>query len=147
MSTSKVESFLTATEELEIVNAILEAEKDTSGEIRVHLEASSTTAPYQRAQEVFHMLKMDNTKEANGVLLYVAVNDRKFVIYGDRGINEVVPPNFWDATKDLIEMHFKKGAFKQGIIDGILHAGEALKSHFPWRPNDTNQLTNEVSKG
>ncbi len=144
---SKVENFLTPEEEQEIVQAIVEAEKNTSGEIRVHLEAHSKIEHFKRAQEVFHFLKMDNTKEENGVLIYVAVNDKKFVIYGDKGINKVVPDNFWDTTKDTIQTQFVKGNFKQGIIDGILKAGYELEKHFPWQDNDTNELSNEVSKG
>ena len=144
---SRVEDFLSAEEEQEIVQAILEAEKNTSGEIRVHIEAHTRLDHFDRAKEVFHLLKMDNTKEENGVLIYVAVNDRKFVIYGDGGINKVVSKDFWNTTKDAIEAQFKQGYFKQGIIDGILKAGSELKSHFPWNSNDTNELSNEVSKG
>ena len=92
---NKVEAFLTTEEEQEIVDAILEAEKNTSGEIRVHIEASANMDHFSRAQQVFHFLKMDNTKDENGVLLYVAVDDRKFVVYGDRGIDKVVPKGFW----------------------------------------------------
>ena len=144
---SKVEDFLTAQEEQEIVDAILKAEKNTSGEIRVHLEAHSKLDHYERAQEVFHLLKMDNTKHENGVLIYVAVNDRKFVICGDNGINRVVPPNFWQSTKDVIQEHFKKGSYKDGLVAGILMAGTELNSHFPWQSDDTNELSNEISKG
>jgi uncharacterized membrane protein len=143
---SKVEDFLTADEEQEIVNAILDSEKNTSGEIRVHIETSTSGDHYLRAQEVFHLLKMDNTRESNGVLIYVAVDDKKFVICGDKGINEVVPKGFWDTTKDVIQNKFKEGKFKEGIIDGILMAGNELQAHFPWKPNDTNELSNEISK-
>lgn len=144
---SKVETFLSADEEKEIISAIRTAETNTSGEIRVHIEASSDKEHYERALEVFHLLKMDNTKDANAVLIYVAVNDHKFVIYGDKGINEVVPENFWDTTKDIIQNHFKKGDFKQGIVDGILKAGIELQSHFPWQTDDVDELSNEISKG
>ena len=144
---SLVEDFLTTDEEQEIVDAILESEKNTSGEIRVHIEPSSRLDHYVRAQEVFHLLKMDNTRESNGVLIYVAVEDKKFAICGDKGIDKVVPDDFWNSTKDLIQNSFKEGKFKEGIIRGILMAGEELKAHFPWKPNDTNELSNEVSKG
>ncbi|MDC6405181.1 MULTISPECIES: TPM domain-containing protein [Maribacter] len=144
---SKVEDFLTQGEEQEIVAAILEAEKETSGEIRVHIEAHTRENHFERAKEIFHLLKMDNTKEGNGVLIYVAVHDKKFVICGDKGINDVVPKGFWDSTKDIIETHFKKGQFKQGLVAGILEAGKELKVHFPWHANDTNELSNEISKG
>tara|TARA_R110002051_G_scaffold58777_3_gene107953 strand:- start:5518 stop:5955 length:438 start_codon:yes stop_codon:yes gene_type:complete len=144
---SKIEDFLTPEEEQEIVQAIIEAEKNTSGEIRVHIETHTRLDHFKRAHEVFHLLKMDNTKEENGVLIYVAVKDKKFVIYGDRGIDKVVPANFWDTTKNTIQEHFKLGNFKQGIVDGVLKAGKELESNFPWRHNDTNELSNEISKG
>ena len=144
---SKVEDFLSAQEEQEIVEAILQAEKNTSGEIRVHLESHTRLDHFDRAKEVFHILKMDNTKEENGVLIYVAVNDKKFAICGDKGIHKVVPPNFWETTKDVIQNHFSKGNYKEGIVAGILKAGIELESHFPWRHGDINELSNEVSKG
>ena len=145
---SKVERFLTEKEEKEIVEAIRSAEKATSGEIRVHIEKSHGEIDiFERAMEVFHALKMDNTKQDNGVLIYVAVKDRNFVIYGDKGINAVVPADFWESTKDAIVAHFKKGDFKQGLIDGVLKAGEQLQKHFPWVENDTNELPDTISKG
>jgi len=144
---SKVEDFLSPNDERSIVDAIITAEKNTSGEIRVHIEPYTDMSHFERAKEVFHLLKMDNTKEGNGVLLYIAVNDKKFVIYGDGGIDRVVPKDFWDSTRTLIENRFKQGHFKQGIIDGILKIGQELKEHFPWQPNDTNELNDEISKG
>ena len=143
---SKVEAFLSPQEEEEIVDAILKAEKNTSGEIRVHIEASAKLDHFSRAQQVFHFLKMDNTKDENGVLLYVAVEDKKFVIYGDKGIDKAVPKGFWDTTKETISSHFKEGNFKQGIIDGVLKAGKELETHFPWHHNDTNELSDAISK-
>ncbi|WP_299670070.1 TPM domain-containing protein [uncultured Polaribacter sp.] len=144
---NKVEAFLTPAEEKEIISAIRIAEKNTSGEIRVHIEASSEKDHYERALEVFHLLKMFNTKDANAVLIYVAVNDHKFVIYGDNGIHNVVAKDFWDTTKDAMQNHFKNGNFKQGIVAGILKAGEELKAHFPWQIDDEDELSNEISKG
>lgn len=143
---SKIEDFLTAEEEAEVVAAIVKAEKKTSGEIRVHIEAHTDEDHFERAKAVFHYLKMDNTKEENGVLIYVAVSDKKFVVLGDKGINTVVPKEFWDTTKEAIENQFKQLNFKQGLIDGVLKAGEALAEHFPWDHNNTNELSNEVSK-
>ena len=144
---SQIEDFLTADEEAEIIEAIVKAERNTSGEIRVHLEATTNLDPYKRAQEVFHFLKMDNTKEDNGVLIYVAVEDRKFAICGDKGIHRAVPEGFWDSTKDIILSHFRKGEFKEGLVAGILKAGQELNAHFPWQHDDTNELSNEISKG
>ncbi|MFS4417481.1 TPM domain-containing protein [Maribacter sp. 2307ULW6-5] len=143
---SQVEDFLSSTDEAEIVEAIIAAEQRTSGEIRVHLEAHTDLDPYERAKAVFHLLKMDNTKEENGVLLYVAVQDKKFVICVDKGIDRAVPDNFWEGTRDVIQEHFKKGQFKTGIVQGILRAGEALQAHFPYKKGDQNELSDEVSK-
>ncbi|WP_397444500.1 TPM domain-containing protein [Polaribacter sp. R77954] len=143
---SKVEEFLTKQQEQDIIEAIRIAEQNTSGEIRVHIEASSDKDHYERALEVFHLLKMYNTKDKNGVLIYVAVHDKKFVICGDKGINQVVPKDFWNTTKDSIQHHFKKGDFKQGLVDGVLKAGEELKAHFPWQIDDENELSNEISR-
>lgn len=144
---SQVENFLTKEQEQEIIAAIKIAEKNTSGEIRVHIEASSEKDHYDRALEVFHLLNMDTTKDENAVLIYVAVEDHKFVIYGDKGINKVVPEDFWNTTKDVMQNYFKKGNFKQGLVDGILKAGNELKAHFPWQIDDKNELSNELSKG
>jgi len=143
---SKIEAFLTSKEEQEIIAAIRVAEKNTSGEIRVHIEATSDKDHYERAIEVFFSLEMNTTKQANAVLIYVAVNDKKFVIYGDEGIHSIVSSDFWNATKDVMQHHFKTGNFKQGIVDGILKAGSALKSHFPYKTDDENELSNEISK-
>ena len=125
-----MERFLSREDEAEIIEAIRQAEDATSGEIRVHLEYG----------------QMDNTRQSNGVLLYIAVHDHKFTICGDRGICEVVPEGFWDSTRDIIQEHFRKGHFKEGIIAGVLSAGKELKSHFPWHPDDPNELTDEISR-
>ncbi|WP_136483103.1 TPM domain-containing protein [Cognatitamlana onchidii] len=144
---SKIENFLTAEEEQDIIEAIRLAELNTSGEIRVHIEKNSDGDASSRALEVFHILKMDNTKLKNAVLIYVAVEDRTFVIYGDEGINKVVEPDFWDCTKDIMQTHFKNNAFKEGLVQGILRSGERLKTYFPYQDDDTNELSNEISKG
>ncbi len=144
---SIVEDFLSDKEEQEIIKAIRTAEQNTSGEIRVHIERSSKKNIFDRALEVFHFLKMDNTKLENGVLIYVAVDDKNFVIFGDKGINEVVPDNFWDSTKDIMVSHFKNGDFKQGLVEGVLKAGEELQKHFPWEQIDKNELPDSISKG
>ena len=144
---SKVEDFLTKEEEQEIVEAIRMAEKNTSGEIRVHIEKTTSKAHFDRALEVFHELRMDETQLQNGVLFYFAVEDKNFVVCGDKGINDLVADDFWDCTKDKMTEQFKAGKFKQGIVDGILNAGEQLKKYFPWSEGDANELSNEISKG
>ena len=144
---SQTEDFLTKAEEQAIVEAIVEAEKNTSGEIRVHLEEHSDKDPLVRAQEVFFTLNMQNTKARNGVLIYVGVKDKHLAIIGDEGINKVVENDFWDCTKDVIITHFKEGKYKLGLVEGILKAGEQLKKYFPYHSDDTNELSNEISRG
>lgn len=144
---SNTEAFLSQEEEQAIVKAIQMAEKETSGEIRVHIEKTTSKDAFDRALEVFNMLEMDKTELKNGVLIYLAINDKTFVICGDEGINNLVEPDFWDCTKDAMLQQFKKGDFKQGLIDGILRAGAQLKKYFPWQEGDTNELSNEISKG
>ena len=144
---SQVDDFLTKEEEQAIVEAIGNAEKATSGEIRVHIEKTTSLAPFDRALEVFYNLKMNETKEQNGVLIYLAVEDKTFAICGDKGINDVVAEDFWDNTKNIMGNHFKSGNFKQGLINGILEAGDQLKKYFHFQENDTDELSNEISKG
>ncbi|WP_299889487.1 TPM domain-containing protein [uncultured Lacinutrix sp.] len=142
-----VEAFLTTIEEQEIVAAIREAEQETSGEIRVHIETTSNGDIDTRSLEVFSILKMQNTELHNAVLIYVAVKDHAFAIYGDKGINDVVSKTFWDDTKNVIQEHFKNGNFKQGLVDGILLAGQQLKAYFPYTTHDYNELDDSISKG
>jgi uncharacterized membrane protein len=144
---SKVEDFLTREEELAIVEAIRLAEKETSGEIRVHIEKTTSMSAFDRAMEVFHLLEMDKTALKNGVLIYVAVNDKIFAICGDKGIDDLVADDFWDSTKEIMASHFKNGNFKQGLVEGISKAGSELQRYFPCADDDTDELTNEISKG
>jgi uncharacterized membrane protein len=144
---SKIEDFLSKKEESEVVEAIRLAEENTSGEIRVHIEKETSIAPIDRVVEVFNMLKMENTKDRNGVLIYVAIKSKQFAIYGDHGINEKVADDFWNTTKDIMLNHFKNGNNKQALVEGILNAGQQLKHHFPYQDDDVNELSNEISKG
>ncbi len=144
---SKVEDFLTKAEEIEVVEAIRMAEKNTSGEIRIHLEKRTDIAPIERAMAVFHELKMDETQLRNGVIIYVAVKSKQFAIYGDKGINDKVSKDFWNITKDIMVGHFKKSANKLALVEGINSTGEQLKKHFPFDDNDIDELSNEISKG
>lgn len=144
---SKVEAFLSKEEELEVVEAIRLAEQNTSGEIRVHIEKETSIAPIERAVEVFDLLKMGNTQDRNGVIIYVAVKSKQFAIYGDQGINNKVTDTFWDSTKEIMQQHFKNGNNKQALVDGISKAGDQLKNYFPYQEEDVNELSNEISKG
>lgn len=144
---SEINNFLTADDEKAIVEAIQQAEKNTSGEIRVHIENTSEKPPLERAQEVFSVLGMEATTARNGVLFYVGVKDHTFAIIGDEGIDKAVENDFWDCTRDIVIGHFKENRFKQGLIEGVLRAGERLKSYFPYADNDKNELPDTISKG
>jgi len=143
----EVEQFLTDQQEQEVINAIREAEKNTSGEVRVHFEKSTKQQTMLRAQELFFELGMNKTKFENGVLFYVAVDDHQFAIIGDKGINDVVPDDFWESIKSEVINEFVKGNHAKGLVLGILHAGEKLKEYFPFDENDENELSDEISKG
>ena len=142
---SKVEDFLSQTQEQQIVKAIRTAELHTSGEIRVHIENSTKKETITRATEVFHYLKMDETKQKNGVLFYLAVNDKKFAIIGDENINSKVPENFWESTKDIVVKEFKTAHFASGLVKGILKVGKELQQYFPFESDDKNELPDTIS--
>ena len=144
---SKVEDFLTANQEQILIQAIKTAEKNTSGEIRVHIEKETELPTFERALEVFHTLEMNATQLRNGVLFYIAVESKKFAILGDEGINELVPDDFWDEEKELVLSYFKKGEFSTGLELAILEVGKKLKEYFPYMSDDTNELSDEISKG
>lgn len=130
-----------------IQQAIARAELDTSGEIRVHIDKKCKTDPVERAVEVFHRLEMHKTTQQNGVLIYIALVDRKLAIVGDKGINAVVPDHFWDDERDLMISYFKNGQFTEGLVEGIKKVGEQMKEFFPYIENDTNELSNDVTFG
>lgn len=144
---SKVEDFLTAAEEQQIIEAIRSAEKNTSGEIRVHLEKSTEKDALERAKEVFYFLKMDETKQQNGVLFYVAVDDKKFSVLGDKGIDSAVPDDFWNSIKNNVISEFSNGNYANGLKLGISETGLKLKEYFPYQSEDSNELPDEISLG
>lgn len=130
-----------------IVKAIKEAELNTSGEIRVHIENNCPEDVMDRAAYWFAKLKMHQTELRNGVLFYLALNHRKFAILGDIGINSVVPENFWNDTKEAMLPYFAEGNFAEGLSKGIHLAGEKLKQYFSYQKDDINELDDEISFG
>lgn len=143
---SKVEDFLSQEQEQKIVKAIRTAEIHTSGEIRVHIESETTKETIERATEVFYYLKMDETKNKNGVLFYLAVNDKKFAVIGDKNINTKVATNFWEEISQAVLKEFATNHYASGLVKGILKVGHALKKHFPYDEKyDKNELPDEIS--
>ena len=139
--------FLGKENEKLVVKAIEGAEHQTSGEIRVHIESKCKVDVLDRAAWLFKKLKMQETKDRNGVLIYLSIVDHKFAIIGDAGINKVVPEGFWNDVKEMMIGHFSKGEFATGLINGIKMAGEHLKQYFPHQEDDVNELPDDISYG
>ena len=140
-----VENFFSKEEKKQITDAIAQAELNTSGEIRLHVEGRCKLDVLDRAAYVFEKLDMHKTEQRNGVLFYLAVYDRKFAIIGDSGINQLVAADFWNETKETMLSYFKDGKFADGLSKGILMAGEQLKTNFPYHGDDINELSDEIS--
>jgi len=141
----KASSFFTKEQLAQIRAAIIEAEEKTSGEIRVHIETRVKGDVLDRAAWIFKRIGMQGTAERNGVLFYLAVTNRKFAVIGDEGINSRVPAGFWNGVKELLEKHFAKKKFTEGLREGILLAGSQLKEHFPRKTDDINELPDDIS--
>ena len=142
---AKASLFFTKEQQDHILAAVKEAEKDTSGEIRVHIETSCSGEVLDRAAWIFKKLGMNKTALRNGVLFYLAVEDRKFAIIGDAGINAKVPAGFWDSISEMLLKNFKAGRFAEALSEGIIMAGKQLKTHFPYQKDDVNELPDEIS--
>ena len=132
-------------EDRRVVEAIKQAELNTSGEIKVHIENFCKGNIEKRSLVVFNRLKLNETKLRNGVLIYLSVKDHKFAILGDEGINNVVEDGFWNDVKDLMQSHFKEGRFADGLEQGIQRCGEKLKTYFPHQSDKINEIPDEIS--
>jgi len=138
-------NFFTKAQQEDIHQAIMNAELDTSGEIRVHIENTCKGEVLDRALEVFTKLGMEKTASRNGVLIYLAVKNRKFAIIGDKAIHEVVTENYWDSVKNKMMDHFRENRFTEGLVEAITETGTKLKKYFPHQANDVNELSDEIS--
>ncbi|TRX62968.1 TPM domain-containing protein [Carboxylicivirga sp. M1479] len=139
--------FFSESERKQIVDAIKQAELNTSGEIRVHLDKHCNENVLDRAAYWFEKLQMHQTEQRNGVLFYLAYEDHKFAVLGDAGINQKVPDDFWNSIKDLMLANFKEGRFADGLANGIIESGKQLRAHFPYQSDDVNELSDEISFG
>ena len=146
MSFSKA-PFFTPDQQKRVVEAIASAENQTSGELKVFIEASCPGDVVERAMAVFDELEMYQTRLRNGVLFYLAHEDHKFAVIGDEGIHEKVPYDFWETTKEHLREHFVRGEFAEGFVQGILEAGEQLAKHFPNQGNTGNELPDDIVFG
>ena len=137
--------FLSKKEKERIVAALHEAEKETSGEIRVHFAKGNEKEIFNHAKEIFEKIGMTKTKHRNGVLIFLEVKSKHFAILGDQGIHDKVPENFWNQVVQKMALHFKQDRFGEGIVEGILMIGKELKAYFPPGPNDTNEIPDRIS--
>lgn len=136
---------LSKEQEQHIVDAIAEAERHTSGEIRIHMEHHATRPPLERAARIFHELGMDETELQNGVLIYIATEDHKAAIYAGKGVLGQVEDHFWNDVLDILLTYFKKEEFEEGIAEAVHKVGAKLKELFPYQKEFSNELTNEIS--
>ncbi|WP_313385402.1 TPM domain-containing protein [Chishuiella sp.] len=141
----KKNKFLSSKDENRIIEAIQKAEKNTSGEIRIHIEFESSSDHFQKALEVFETLEMHKTKDRNGVLFHVSPSDHFFTIIGDEGIHNVTPDDFWDEIKEEVILYFRKEDYVKGLCQGVKKTGKALKKYFPYQEDDVNELPDEIS--
>ena len=137
--------FLTEEQEQQVIEAIQKAEKQTSGEIRVHIEEHCSRDPLDRAARIFHELGMDQTEQQNGVLIYIASEDHKAAVYAGQGIHQQVEEGFWSGVLDILINHFKKDAFEEGIEAAVNRVAAKLTDLFPYQRGDVNELSNEIS--
>lgn len=137
--------FFSKKEKKQILEALREAEKDTSGEIRVHLEYKARGPVFGHAKKVFHKIGMTRTAQRNGVLIFLATKDKKFAVLGDVGIDEKVPHGFWNDVVQILQDHFKQDKFAEGISEAILRIGMKLKAYFPYKKADKNELSDDIS--
>jgi uncharacterized membrane protein len=143
---SALDQLFPRAEQTRVVEAIKAAERGTSGEIKVHVEARCPGGDaMKRAEALFSRLKLHQTRERNGVLIYLAVNDRKFALRGDQGIHEAVGSPFWSEAATTMKEAFQRGAFADGLVGAVQAVGARLAERFPPRTDDKNELSDEIS--
>jgi uncharacterized membrane protein len=132
-----------------ILEAIRTSEKKTSGEIRVYIERHCKFVnPLDRATEIFFGLKMDQTRQRNAVLVYVAVKDQQLAIFGDQGIHQKTGGQFWITAVGHMLEHFNKNDYGEGIAIVVTEIGQALQKYFPYDSNtDKNELPDDIVFG
>jgi uncharacterized membrane protein len=145
----KEKDFFTPEEKENILNAIREAERRTSGEVRLFIESRCRFVDaLDRAKEIFYQLEMEKTVERNASLVYVAVLDRQVAVYGDEGIHQKVGQKYWEEEVNKMLVNFRQEHLADGLVQCISDIGEALHQHFPYdRDTDKNELPDEIIFG
>ena len=131
----------------DIAEAIKSFETQTSGEIVISFNTTSHNQPYKSARRIFEKAKLYQTKERNATLIVLFLTEQKFAVYGDAGIHEQVPENFWEATVAEMKAHFAEGRMREGLLYGIKQLGENLAKYFPVAEDDVNELSDELKYG
>ena len=140
--------WLARIDEGRIRQTIAEAEKRTSGEVRVSVSRFFWGPVRPVAERAFRRLKMEETRDRNGILFFIVPSRRRFVVLGDEGIHARAGPKFWTETAEALSGRFRQGEFTEGLIDGIRTAGECLAAHFPYdKEGDKNELSDEIDFG
>ncbi|MCF8332247.1 MAG: TPM domain-containing protein [Bacteroidales bacterium] len=132
-------------EKEDIIRAIQFAEIDSSCEFKVHVDRKCPEDSVERADELFYKLDVDKTKARNGILFYVNLECRKFIIRVDEGVEAKIPGDFWEEIYHIMVVHFRKDNYVKGLSYAIQHAGEKLKDYFPWYKDDENEVTDDIS--
>lgn len=145
----KVKDIFTKEDLKKISEKIAQIEKRTSGEIRVSINEKRSLLErklsiFDMAVREFYRLGMDKTRDQTGVLIYILLSERKLQIVADRGINEKVEDETWQRISDKMAEQFKQGKYLKGIMEGLDEIGEILSRYFPIKPDDRNELSNEV---
>jgi uncharacterized membrane protein len=142
-----VRRFLSEADLHAVAGAIAAAETKTSAEIRVHLDDHCAGEAMAKAVTVFERLGMHRTAERHGVLIYVAIEDRKLAVLGDQGIHARLGQAYWDRLVQDVLAHFREERPRDGLLHAVAEVGAALRRHFPRRPDDVNELPDQLSIG
>jgi uncharacterized membrane protein len=140
-----VRAFLSDDDLEAVARAVTEAEGHTSAEVRVHLDHSCDGDVLQQAIKVFERLDMHKTAARSGVLVYVSVTDRKLAVIGDRGIHERLGEAYWRGLVAAVRERMRQQQSRDGLIHAVAEVGRELGRHFPRRPGDKNELSDQVS--
>lgn len=132
-------------DQVRVAAAIREAERATSGEIRVSVAPFFWGNVEKTAEKAFHRLGMENTADRNGVLIFLVPSRKRFAILGDTGIHAKVGQAFWHDVSACLSSQFRQGAFTEGLVEAIRMVGDRLATHFPSAGEaDRNELSDDV---
>ena len=140
----KPKEFLQKLDDDKVMATIAEAERKSSGEIRVFVSNEKPSDALRAAAAQFLKLGMDKTRERNGVLLFFAPKVQQFAVVGDDGIDAKCGLDFWQQIASEITTHLKAGEFTEAVVDAVTHVGDVLAKHFPRSPDDRNELPNQI---